>query len=215
MGVIQYGLFIIVLMITNKRLLIGYKLFFGLLGLSAVVTEIATLVERGTFNTVNFFSYFTVETNLIVAVVLVLSAVALAWGKSATFDAVRGAATVYSLIVGLGFAILLSGMAETEFTAVPWDNIVLHYIMPAVMFVDWLIDRPRRKLLFKPALAWLLFPIAYVSYTLTRGMYSDWYPYAFLDPATNGYWAVAGMVTGFLILALALTWLVTKLSGKR
>lgn len=44
-------------MLQNKKFLISYKLFFALLGFSAIVTEIATAVERGTFNPANFFSF--------------------------------------------------------------------------------------------------------------------------------------------------------------
>lgn len=202
-------------MIQNKALRIGYKLFFGLLGLSAIITEIAVIIERGRFNPANFFSYFTIETNILVAVVLLLSAVMTAWGKNTRLDALRAVSTVYILIVGLGFSLLLAGLENTEFTAVPWDNIVLHYIMPVAMLVDWLIDRPKQRLLFKRSLPWLLFPIAYVSYSLVRGAITGWYPYPFLDPSENGYAAVAIIVTGIVVMALVLIWFVCKLSGKK
>src|SRR5882724_3529438 len=101
----------------NKNMLIGYKLVFGLLGFSAIVTEIATIVERGRFNPANFFSYFTIETNILVAVILLLSAVATACGKNKILDAWRGAITVYALVVGLGFSLLLAGLENAEFTA--------------------------------------------------------------------------------------------------
>jgi len=202
-------------MTKNKNLLIGYKLFFGLLGFSAIVTEIATIVERGRFNSVNFFSYFTVESNILVFVTLLLSAVAVAWGKNNKLDGLRGAVTVYILIVGLGFSFLLSGLENVTLTAVPWDNIVLHYIMPAAMLFDFLIDRPRRKLVFKQSLYWLLFPTAYVAYCLTRGALTGWYPYPFLNPDTNSYGAIVFTITCLLVLGLALVWGVCKLSGKQ
>jgi hypothetical protein len=44
--------------ITLVRL---YRTLFGLLALSALVTEVATLHERGTLRLGNFASYFTVE----------------------------------------------------------------------------------------------------------------------------------------------------------
>jgi hypothetical protein len=37
----------------------------GLLASSALVTAIATLLDRGTFSVVRFFSYFTVDSNLL------------------------------------------------------------------------------------------------------------------------------------------------------
>src|SRR5687767_167458 len=169
-------------MIKNKNVLIGYKLFFGLLGLSSIIIEIATIIERGRFNPVNFFSYFTIETNILVFITLLVSAIAVAMGKNGKLDELRSAATVYILIVGIGFSVLLAGLECVVLTAVLWDNVVLHYIMPVAMLVDFLIDRPKRKVLFKKSLLWLLFPIIYVAYSLTRGALVGWYPYPFLNP---------------------------------
>ena len=66
---------------TRTKALISYKLVFAFLGFAALVTEIATIVERGTFNSVNFFSFFTVQNNLIAVIALLLGAIALASGK--------------------------------------------------------------------------------------------------------------------------------------
>jgi len=198
----------------NKSLLVVYKLFFGLLGLSAVITEIATIVERGNFVPANFFSYFTIESNILVLAVLLLSALAVVAGKNDKLSELRGSATVYILIVGLGFSFLLSGLENAQFTAIPWDNLVLHYIMPVAMFGDWLLDRPTRKLSFVASLVWLVFPTAYVGYSLIRGQLVGWYPYPFLNPTLHGYASVAVVVVGMLMLALALTWVVCRQSGK-
>jgi hypothetical protein len=199
----------------NKNILVAYKLFFGLLGLSAIVTEIAVIAERGRFDPVNFFSYFTIETNLLVFITLLLSAIAVAAGKNGKLATLRSAVTIYILIVGIGFSVLLAGIEGITLTAVPWDNVVLHYIMPVAMLVDFLIDRPKRTIPFKKSLAWLLFPVIYVGYSLTRGALTGWYPYPFLNPNPKGYGAVAVTVVGLLVLALGLTWIILKLSGKR
>jgi len=203
------------MLLKNKNLLIGYKLLFGLLGFSAIVTEIATIVERGRFNPANFFSYFTIESNILVFVTLLLSAIAVAANKNSKLDNLRGAVTVYILIVGIGFSFLLAGLEDVALTAVAWDNTVLHYIMPAVMLIDFLLDPPKRKLRLKQSLYWLLFPIVYLAYSLTRGAMTGWYPYPFLNPATKGYGAIALTASCLLVLGLGLVWVVCKLSGKR
>ncbi len=198
--------------LQNRKLLIGYRLLFGLLGFSAVVTEIATIVERGRFNSTNFFSYFTVETNILVVVSLLLSAIAVAMNKNHKLDGFRSAVTVYILIVGIGFSTLLASIDDVALTAVPWDNTVLHYIMPVAVLVDFLLDRPKRARSFKQSLTWLLFPIMYVVYSLVRGKLIAWYPYPFLNPQANGYGRVVVTVSGLFGLTLALTWIITKLS---
>ncbi len=202
-------------MIQNKPFLIFYKVFFALLGFSSIVTELATLAERNRLNLVNFFSFFTVETNTLVVVTLLLSALTLAAGKEQKLAVLRGATTVYILVVGIGFSFLLSGLENVALTAVPWSNTVLHYIIPIAVLVDFLIDRPKRALLFKKSLIWLLFPLAYLAYSLTRGALTSWYPYPFLNPATKGYGSIALVVAALFALGLILIWSICAYTRSR
>lgn len=198
---------------NQKTVLVTFKTVIALLGFSAIVTEIATLVERQTFNLVNFLSYFTVENNIIFAFVILLSAFATAAGKSSRLlDALRGFSTVFIVVVGIGFAILLAGLEGVQLTAVPWDNTVLHYIVPIAAVVDYLIDRPRHHLSFSRSIFWIIFPIGYFAYSLVRGSMINWYPYPFLNPA-NGVEALVITAAGLLAVSVVLIWLVTLFSG--
>lgn len=200
---------------TKKQLLVGYRLLFGLLGFSALVTEIATLVERGKLIPANFFSYFTIESNSFAVFVLLLSAFALyGTSKRKIVPLLRGASTLYMAIVGIVFPLLLSGLENVAFTAVPWDNIVLHYLMPVVVVLDWFLDLPRIRITFKKALTWLIFPVAYVVYSLVRGPIANWYPYPFLNPDLHGYAPVVLTSLGLMAGAVALIWGLTKLTGR-
>jgi hypothetical protein len=59
-------------------------------------------------------------------------------------------------------------------------------------------------------LAWLAFPLAWVTYTLVCGARLDWYPYPFLDVSELGYGGAflrcallaAGMAAGGLAVVL-------------
>lgn len=133
-----------------------------------------------------------------------LSAVALAAGDRDRFTTLRAAATVYIFVVGIGFSLLLSNLQGVDLTAVPWDNTVLHYIVPVAMLVDYVLDRPRRRLSFRASLLWLLYPLAYAAYSLIRGAIVGWYPYGFLDPETNGAAAVAVTILGLIVLGVGL-----------
>ncbi len=189
------------------------KLALGLLGLSAIVTEIAVLSERDAFAPARFFGYFTILSNLLVAIVLIVSAVLTAAGCGRLVDAFRGATTTYVLVVGIGFSVLLAGLDDLVFTAVPWDNIVLHYVVPIGALVDLLVDPPRR-LRLRRSLVWLAFPLGYLAVSLVRGEITGWYPYPFLDPETDGGAAVAGTSAGLLLLGVLLIWGVCLLSGR-
>lgn len=199
---------------SYKKFLTIYKTFFALLGFSALLTEIAVLVERNVFNLVNFFSFFTVESNVLVVFVLLASAIATAAARNEKLDQLRAMVTVYILVVGIGFSFLLAGLTDVALTAVPWDNTVLHYIIPAVVLVDYLIDRPTRRLSFKRSLVWLSFPAVYLVYSLTRGAITGWYPYPFLNGPVNGYETVAVTAVGLFVLGIALIWCVCRLSGR-
>lgn len=201
--------------VSRNTFLISYKLFFALLGFSAIITEMVVTIERGTFKAENFFSYFTIETNILVMITLLASAIAIAAGKSGKFDLLRSATTVYILVVGIGFSVLLSGLKDVELTAVPWDNVVLHYIIPVAVFADFITDRPRRRLPFKKALLWLLFPIMYAIYALVRGGLTGWYPYPFLNPDVAGASSVVTTILALFALGLVLIWGVGKLVGSQ
>lgn len=200
-------------MLKNKNFLIAYRLFFGLLGFAAIVTEIAVISERGNFNPGNFFSFFTIQTNILVFLTFLASAVMAATGKPKKWmNGVRAAVTFYALVVGTVFSVLLSGYEVL--TAVPWDNIVLHYVIPIAVIVDFLIDRPGQRISFKTGLWWLAYPIAYAVYSLIRGSAVNWYPYPFLNPTTHGYGGVATTVVGLIVFGALLIAVVTWLTRK-
>ncbi len=193
-----------------------YRVFFGLLGLSSIITEIVVLLDRGRFNPGNFFSYFTIESNLLAALVLLIGAWMVGQSKEKKwFVLLRGAATLYMIMTGVVFAILLSGLENAVLTAVPWDNTVLHYIMPIVLLVDWLMDTPKMAITWRRALAWLAFPLVYVSYTLIRGSMVAWYPYPFLNPATKGYLGIIGTSMGITLFALGTVWFLMRIGRIR
>lgn len=196
----------------KRNYMVGYKVFFGLLGFSAIVTEIATIVAGGNWNPANFFSYFTIESNILAVVTFLLSAFFLFAGKkNKKLDFLRGAATFFMVVTGIVFAVLLSGIEGIVLTAAPWDNIVLHYLIPIAIVIDWIVDGPSVKLSYRKALLWLVFPVAYVAYSLIRGPIVNWYPYPFLNPANGGYGQV--FVTSVIITigGFVLAYLVSRI----
>ncbi len=199
----------------NKNFLILYKVIFATLCLYAVAQENITLILRGTYDFVNYWSYFTNLSNLFAGVMLLVSAYVL-WRrvKSKNLDLFRGASTLYMVITGVVFAVLLSGADPSELTAVPIDNTIMHQIIPVAMLVDWIINPPKKRISFVRSLWWLAFPLGYVFISLIRGALTDWYPYDFLDPAVGGYQAVFITVGGIVVFVLIMAWLMTRLPLK-
>lgn len=161
------------------------RVFFGLLGLSALITEVIVLLSEGVFKPVNFFSFFTVLSNIFAASLLIY----LGFTKkpSQKTEVIRGAVTLYMLMTGVIFAFLLASLEGVRLTATPWDNVVLHYIMPIVVVGDWFLHPPKKRLSARVVALWVVFPIAYVIYTLIRGSIVSWYPYPFFNPNLTSY----------------------------
>ncbi len=152
----------------------------------------------------DYFSYFTVLSNLFAVAMLLYGALRPAHTRSHTVELLRGAAVVYILTTGIVYLLLLSGRAP----AYPWVNAILHYLMPVAVTLDWLLDPPRAHL--DPArtvVLWMAFPVLYIVYTLARGAIVGWYPYFFVDPhRSGGYLLVAGdcLAVGIGIAALGI-----------
>ena len=79
---------------TKRTLLIVARLFFGLLTLTAIVTQFVIHTQHG-FDVVNFFSYFTNVSNLFARVALIIGAVYLLRRRepTASNDNIQGSAS--------------------------------------------------------------------------------------------------------------------------
>lgn len=189
-----------------------FRLLFGVLVLAAIITQLRYLSLLGTLNPVNFFSYFTILSNLFAAGVFLYGYYLLSSNNKRhfSFDVVRGAATLCMVIVGVVFSLLLRN--QDVGGMLPWVNVVLHYVMPLAVLAEWLWWPPVKRLTFRKVSAyWLLFPALYIIYTLIRGAYINWYPYPFLNPdKAGGHGAVAAYCVAIFGLFLLVSWLLTK-----
>lgn len=183
---------------SRRGAIATYRLVFGVLTIAAIATQLLDLAGRGTFDPVNYFSYFTIQSNLIATAVLLIGAARWNRPRSSTLDLVRGGAVVYMSITGIVFTLLLSG-TDVD-TAIPWVNTVVHELMPIVMVIDWLLDPPERRITFQRSLLWLSYPAVWIVYILIRGAAVGKYPYPFLDPANGGYGSVAVYSVAILVL---------------
>lgn len=192
------------------RRVLAYLLRIG--GTAAIVAAVVVQMQRSITNeeagtgevefvVQNFFSFFTIESNVLAAVVLFVGIFTLSKrGESRGWSTIRAAVTTYMATTGVVYNLLLRGIELPQGATVPWSNEVLHVIAPAIIVLDWLIAPGRRPL--KSTALWgiIAFPILWAGYTLARGVLVldprtnvAWYPYPFLDPniSSNGYFSVA------------------------
>ena len=201
------------------RIVIAVAIAAAIVG--QLLTSIAFWRSRGvdnlTTNIVNFFSFFTVESNVAAAVILAIGAVFLAVRTEADppwFHVARAAVVSYMATTGIVYNLLLRGIELPQGSTLAWSNEILHVIAPAYLVVDWILAPGRTRLGMRSLRVIVVFPILWAIYTLIRGpLVSDpvsgadhWYPYPFLNPATsaNGYLSV----TFYVILIAAVICLV-------
>jgi len=159
----------------------------------------------------NFFSFFTIHMNILAVVTLFGLVLVRPPKRTPLFDGLRDAVVLYLAVGGAVFALLLSGLQEELQTTVSWVDFVVHKLIPVVIVADWLIDPPRHRLPGWTVLAWLSFPLAWITHTLVRGEIADWYPYPFVDASELGYggvlWRSVWLAIGFAAVGAALLWL--------
>ena len=166
------------------------------------------------WKTIDFFSFFTVESNILVAALT--GALAIGVDSRVTRPAVAGAACLYIAVTGVTYFYLLRKIHHPEGLALLAVNL-LHYTVPPAFVVFWLVFVPKGSLGVRGAVAWLVFPIVYAAYTLIRGPFVGFYPYPFIDVATLGLAAVLRNIVNFVIgfaVAAALIVAVDRLIGR-
>lgn len=176
----------------------------------AVAVQFRHSVLGNGFSALSFLSFFTIQSNLFAAAVLLCSGLRGAQG----LDAWRGAATLYLGLTGLVYGVLLAGYQAQLQTTIPWVDLVLHRLMPLLVAADWLLQRPVSQPGWRRPALWLVYPLLYLGYSLLRGPYAGWYPYPFLNPANGGYASVAVYTLGIAVVTLLLAW-VLDAGGRR
>ena len=149
--------------------------------------------------TINFFSFFTILTNTLAACAMLLPLIVpnTAAGRLFVRPSVRTAIAGYIIIVGAVYFLILRHTWDPN----GWNLIadqLLHYVTPTLFVIDWLCFEPKGQVPWRH-IGWsLVFPIAYMVWTLVHGELANWYPYPFVDVTKLGYPAVMKNIGGFL-----------------
>ena len=175
---------------TMKLLAPSLRLAIVLLGIAAIVSTFFDTATRATINPFNFFGFFTMQSNIIVVIVLAVSAFVSFLGRhqSPRLVLARGCATTYIVITGFVYNLLLAGLEGG--VSLAWANTVLHVVLPLAAALDWLIFNDRSPLRWNEIWIALIYPIVWIMVVLVRGATDGWVPYPFLNPA-QGYSIVA------------------------
>ncbi len=161
-------------------------------------TEVPPLLTR----LVRLVSYFTIQSNLLVAV----ASVALArdpFLDGRWWRPVRVAGIVGITVTGLVHFFLLRPLLHLE-GANRLADTMLHLVVPVLALLAWILAGPRPRATWRDAGVALAWPVLWLAYTLTVAAVTGWNPYPFLDVGEAGAAAVAVACVGVTVLFLLL-----------
>jgi hypothetical protein len=158
--------------------------------------------------TFNIFAYFTIQSNLIVAITCLLLALRPGIGthgsSGTVFRVFRLDGLVMIIVTGVVYHTLLAGLLDLGGWQLVSDQIV-HTAVPLMAAIGWLVFGPRGLVSWKVVGFSIVYPLLWLAFTLARGAVDDWYPYPFIDVGELGYARVTvntlGITVGFVALA--------------
>lgn len=197
------------------------KLIYRLL---IVALSITGLVAQMYPNKFYNLTYYTTQSSIIVMLFFAYTAYLMFSRQferlhSSNFLRLKGGVTIMIALTFLVYAILLAPQASPEdFHTI--NNYTLHYIVPVMVILDWLVlDKGWHYRAIEP-LTWAIVPIVYLIFSLIKGYIlripipeakHSPYPYFFLNVDKSGWQtvltyilviAIFYIVSGYLMLAV-------------
>jgi hypothetical protein len=151
-------------------------------------------------------SYFTIQSNLLVAIVTTqLARDPLRDGPA--WRVVRLSAVVGIFVTGVVHFVLLRPLLDLD--GADWlADKLLHMVVPVLAVVGWAMFGPRPRVEVREIRLALVWPLAWLAWTLVVGWLSGWYPYPFLDHreehGTMGVVLTSAAITVFFVLVLTM-----------
>jgi hypothetical protein len=134
---------------------------------------------------IRFFSYFTIESNLLVAITSGM--LALRPRRDGTLFRILRLDALFGITVTLVVYSVLIAPQHDPHGVNAWTNAGLHYVVPSMAMVGWLAFGPRPRIDENTLMLALIWPTLYIAYTIWHGEVSGWYPYPFIDAGHLGY----------------------------
>ena len=202
------------LMTLKNTALLGYlRLLMAFALLGSIYWQVSDRLAHNLFRPTEYFSYFTITSCLLTAVVLALGGLKVLRKQEETkfFTLYRLTMAASMVIVGVIYNALLAGSApDSRDGNYAWPvlpNLILHTYMPIVVLLEWLFTSTAVKLKIKSSFWVLIYPLVWLAFSITRGFVTSWWAYWFIDPqygiSTMLTW-IGVIAAFFVVLSLGL-----------
>jgi hypothetical protein len=205
------------------RILIGGAL------IGSVVWQVLDRMAYDLFRPTEYFAFFSIVSALVAGAIVVMSGVERLRGRpeSARHTILLLTAAASMTVVGVVYHALLSdAAADPRDLGYAWPvlpNEIIHTWAPILIALGFVFSTRAKALRLRQAFSVAVFPLAWLGFSVARGLADDWWPYWFIDPSSEG--GVVGMITyvvaiaaffvtlGFMFIALNL--FVRRIMGAR
>ncbi|MER5914633.1 Pr6Pr family membrane protein [Streptomyces sp. NPDC001982] len=189
--------------------------------LTALTATVGVTLELLLGSPGRMLSYFSVQSNALLAAIMIAAAHRAWTARRPLSPSLTGATLLYVTTTGLVYHLLLGHttppFSMTSATEPPaawhgqWIALqLLHTVTPVAALLDWLLLTTPGRLHLRQIAAWLLYPLAYLAFSLARGELlipgtADRYLYPFLDVDQHGYRSTLAnaLLLGLAVYALA------------
>lgn len=179
--------------------------------ISSVVWQVTDRMANNLFRPAEYFSYFSIQGTIIAGALLAFTGW-LSWqGITETkwVTIARASATTYVIVISVVYnALLRDSPLDPRDVGYDWPvvpNEIMHVWAAVLIVLDWLIFAGYSKLLLRASLWVAVFPLAWLIFSVTRGILGGWWAYWFLNP--NEPAGIPGMlqyVAGITVLMISL-----------
>lgn len=168
---------------NNKKILVFRTLLLFLIIIGIIMNFIAK-----DYNINMLLSYYTIQSNIIVAIIVSLEIINESkkisfFANEETLQNIKGATTIIIFITGLIFTVLLTPYVKDWKGLRLYSSYILHYLSPIMCIIDYLFfDKLNKKQNFKKIILWFIYPTIYYILGIIRIIYIDGFiPYPFMN----------------------------------
>jgi len=170
-----------ILVITRKKNYLGlFRLITLGFALFAVITQLFVLKTND--GPIDVLLYFTIQSNIFVILFLGFEIYNdfLPGGRVPIASPLQGGVTLYILITGLVYNLLLAGTWDPQGLELV-VNTITHTVVPGLFLLDWLLSQKGKTYRKRMVGFWMIYPVLYLIFGSIEGIITGEFRYFFLD----------------------------------
>lgn len=175
-----------------KGVLITLRLAIGIGLLGSVTWQVTDRIANNLFRPFEYFAYFSIVSSIVAGLLALVGVYYLATNRAETkfLNISRLSLAAAMVIVGVVYHALLADAAndvrDGDYAWPVLPNEIIHTYAPILVALEYLIALRAPVLRLRAALWVTVFPLAWLGFSIVRGLITNWWPYWFINPNEEG-----------------------------